>query len=225
MAARQIVVVSGPSGGGKSTLLRQLAARTLATQILARLPADAADRPVVEANNILKGDLSPDAYRAQLARPEGALVHYDIVFIHSHGLRRYEDDPALAPLETAEAPCVIFVKPDADTLQRQFADRAAQHRRAKSAASRLWAKTVRLPLRRLAATLRGRRVPSTCALYREPHWLAATCYPLWEEYLRRLAQRRPQTRILVVTPAAAPDGKPGFRLEDDSVANSPPPTA
>lgn len=61
MTPRQTLLISGPSGGGKSTLIHQLAAGTLAPEISSRLPAHAGEWPIIEANDVIKGDLSTES--------------------------------------------------------------------------------------------------------------------------------------------------------------------
>lgn len=192
--------------------MRQLAEGTLASEILELLPPAAATWIGIEANNVLKGDLSLSDLRAHIQQAHGCLLHYDIAFIHSHGLARYEDDPALALLEdTNTALVMIFVKPDFSTLCKQYFARKSRHQKNKSIANRLWACGVRLPLRRVLAALSGHATTKTHERYADPHWLE-TCYRDWECFLQGLRIRHPQTTALVVEPYDKTDGTPGFRL-------------
>ena len=203
-------MVSGPSGGGKSTFIRQLSERTLAPEILALLPEPSGAWPVVEANDVLKGNLTREALLEIKSRPGGVLVHYDIVFIHCYGLKRYEDDPALELLAGADALHVVFVRPEAHVVRKQFFDRKARHQKTKSKASLLWGRYFRHPLRRALAPFTGKPTLSTERLYGERQWLAG-CYQEWEAFLRRLAERSPGAKVIVVEPAGSGEAE-AFRL-------------
>lgn len=136
MTRRHLLLVSGPSGGGKSTFIEQLRNGKLAPAIRSLLPAPSDGWPVVEANNVLKEDLSPVDF-AQLVQAGNCLVHYDIVFIRKHGLRRYEDDPAMRLLAEAASLDVVFVRPDVAQLQTQFQERLQRQAATKSKGSKL----------------------------------------------------------------------------------------
>ncbi len=211
MVTRHILLISGPSGGGKSTFIRQLSERTLAPEILALLPEQSGAWPVIEANNVLKGDLSEKALLAEKSQPGGLLVHYDIVFIHRYGLKRYEEDPAMSLFADAEALRVVFVKPDYQAVRRQFLDRLAQHQKTKAKASLLWGRFVRRPLRRAFAPLTGNVMLSTEELYGDKEWLAG-CYREWEAFLLRLEERTPGAKIIVVEPVSGSGEAPKFKL-------------
>lgn len=197
MTAKPMLLVSGPSGGGKSTFIRQLAAGNLPPEILERLPAESGNWPLIEANDILKGALTADALPADAP---GWLVHYDIVFIHRYRIARYEDDPALGLLENAAPLHVVFVRPDSAMVRKQFLDRQTRHRKTKSTASLLWSRFFRLPMRRLLSPITGKPTQSTEDIYSDDKWLAA-CYQQWETFLHRLAERHPDARITLVEPA------------------------
>ncbi len=211
MTARHILLISGPSGGGKSTFIRQLSERTLAPEILALFPDQAGSWPVVEANDVLKGNLSGDAFRGITHQPGGLLVHYDIVFIHCYGLKRYEDDPAMSLMTGADTLHVVFVRPDFQVVRRQFFDRKSRHQKTKSKASLLWGRFVRRPLRQALAPITGKPTLSTEELYGGHKWLAG-CYRGWEAFLQRLADKHPNSKILIVEPASGPGEAPKFRL-------------
>ena len=219
MTSRHILLISGPSGGGKSTFIRQLSEQTLAPEILARLPEHSGSWPVIEANDVLKGNLSAEVLLGIDTQPGGILVHYDIVFIHCYGLERYEDDPAMKLMTGADALHVVFVRPDYQVVRRQFFDRKARHQKTKSKASLLWGRFVRHPLRRALAPFTGTPTLSTEALYSGHQWLAG-CYRDWEAFLRRLAEQHPNAEILIVEPASGPGESPKFRLAANSGASA-----
>lgn len=210
MKPRQTLLVSGPSGGGKSTLIRQLVDRTLTPEILSLLPDGAGKWPIIEANDVLKGDLSTEALLTSDARPEGWLLHYDIVFIHCCRIKHYEDDPAMGLLGGTDPISVVFVRPIQRSLLDQYQRRLASHRKTKSRGSLLWARLVRRPLRRAMAPFTGKRLLTTAELYAENKWLAG-CYRQWEAFLHHLAVRHPGTEIFIVEPVTGPDGSETFR--------------
>jgi hypothetical protein len=209
MNQRHLLLISGPSGGGKSTFIRQLAANSLAPDILSLLPDACGSWPVIEANNVLKGNLSPETLRNNLQQADAWLVHYDIVFIHCHGLALYQDDPAMTLLTNADSLTVVFIRPDCEVLRQQFLDRQIRHQQTKSTASLWWGRWVRRPLRRALAPLTGKPILTSAELYADNKWLAA-CYLQWETFCQHLMESHPQTRLLTVEPASGPSEH--FRL-------------
>ncbi len=171
MSPARVLLVAGPSGGGKSVFISQVKANALDPAIAALLPPGCADWPVVEANDVMKDG------RTAVPAPasDGLILHYDITFIHRFALTDYTHDPFCAALLSAPPADVVYVKPDAQRLIDQFVERRDRHRGAKSASHVLWADWVRLPLKR--ARLRRRGLPTREAheLYAEPaSWTAAT---------------------------------------------------
>lgn len=215
MPTSPLLLICGPSGGGKSAFIRQLQQGRLPPDIRELLPESAAQWKLVEANDILKGDLDIQEVSQQLSRGEPLLVHYDIVFLHTRGLNRYEQDPAMALWPLAGPITVVFVRPDAATVQRQHLQRSARQQRKKSLGSRLWMNWIRKPLRRMRMALTGKHVVSSMTLYQHPHWLE-TCYEQWQDYLRSLLQRG-DTSLLVVAPAPGSPSEEAFILLDRSL--------
>lgn len=197
MSQRDLLLISGPSGGGKSTLLRQLRDGTLDPEILARLPAGSGSWPVLEANDVLKGrpvlETLNDGVR-------GVALHYDIVLMHRYHIQRYEEDPSLAVLEGAASLDLVFVRPDTDLVKRNFMARQNAHQKKKSAISRWWSRWVRLPMRSLLSPITGKPSQTTEDVYRDDKWLAG-CYRQWETFLHRLVERHPNARLTIVEPA------------------------
>lgn len=209
MAIRHFLLVSGPSGGGKSTFIEQLAAGALPDDIAMQLPPGCAAWPVVEANNLLKDHWPLDA--ALAAAGDQAILHYDIAYIHRFALPGYANDPAAQLFQLGDRLDVVLVTPDADNLKQQFFARQQAQQRRKSLARRLWGDWVRRPLRRGLLRLRGRPARDTADLYLSADWLRS-CYAGWREFVLGLIADRPGARFIEVAPTGSRPDRPGFRL-------------
>ena len=205
MSKRNILLISGPSGGGKTTFLRQLREGTLAPEILARLPAGSGNWPVLEANDVLKGKPVMETIPAAT---DGVALHYDIVLMHRYRIERYEDDPSLGFLDAAESLDVVFVRPDTALVKRNFMARQNAHRKKKSTVSLLWSRFVRLPMRCLLSPITGKPTQSTEDVYQDDNWLAG-CYRRWETFIGSALERQPNARLIIVEPSGEGES---FRL-------------
>lgn len=206
MTPKQILLVSGPSGGGKSTFIQQLAQGTLAPEILSLLPRDCAKWLLVESNDVLKGDLAEKSFEAVISAGS-CVLHYDIVLIHHHGISRYEDDPALRLLSNARPLHVVIILPAAEKLRQQFLDRQHRHQQTKSKFSLLWRRFVRRPIRRTLAALSGKPGHSTEELYARDQWLS-DCYSEWIAFATSLPQGSP----VIIEPVSNRGQAPEFQL-------------
>ncbi len=211
MTTLHFLLVSGPSGGGKSTFIQQLTDGELPPDILSELPENCASWPVIEANNMLKDKVSLADVLEMMGPSEGAILHYDITYIHRFALPSYASDPASALFMRGDTLNVVLVKPDLNSLQRQFHERQRAHNRSKSIASRLWGGWVRRPLRRALQRLKGQPAVDTQGLYLSDDWLRH-CYSDWYDYVCQLINKKPTSKVLQVEPCQQADGKPGFRL-------------
>lgn len=211
MATRHFLLVSGPSGGGKSTFIQHLAEARLPAEITAELPAGCARWPVIEANNMLKDKVPMADVLASIGSSEGAILHYDIAYIHRFGLPGYASDPASSLFQLGDRLDVVFVKPAPESLSQQFLKRQEAHQRKKNLLSRLWGDKVRRPLRRALYRLRGREAVDTHTLYLTEDWLRG-CYAAWHDYVFGLIKDRPVAKILEIEPARQGDGTAGFKL-------------
>jgi hypothetical protein len=205
-----ILLVSGPSGGGKSTFIDQLKLGSLPSDMTSFLPTGISEWPIIEMNDLMKGDLSLEMIRQVLDTSAGCIAHYDIVMAPRLGTT-YQQDPAIAFL--SETPLIgeIFVRPAPDELVRQFERRRTALESRKSASSRFWRKSIKQPLKDLSAKLRNKRTETTQRLYLTGGWLEA-CYGKWEECARNL----PASCWITVTPGESLAGAPSFRIVSDT---------
>jgi energy-coupling factor transporter ATP-binding protein EcfA2 len=211
MATRHFLLVSGPSGGGKSTFIQHLTDGRLPPEIASELPLNCASWPIIEANNMLKNKVSLAEILKTMGSSESAILHYDIAYIHRFGLTNYASDPASALFTLSDRLDVVLVKPGPDNLQRQYRERHYAHYHSKSLASRLWGTWVRRPVRRAFQRLQGKIALETQALYLSEDWLQH-CYSDWHDYIHQLIKNKPASKVLQVVPCQQADGNPGFNL-------------
>lgn len=205
MSKRHILLISGPSGGGKTTFIRQLGQGTLAPEILDRLPPGCGNWPVLEANDVLKGRR---VMKSLPATADAVCLHYDIVLMHRYRIDRYEDDPSLLLFDDAESIDLVFVRPDTAVVKRNFMARQNEHRRKKSPISLWWSRYVRLPARHLLSPLTRKPTQSTEDVYRDEKWLE-DCYLRWERFIASTVERHTNASITVVEPSGEGES---FRL-------------
>jgi len=212
MSNRHLLVVAGPSGGGKSYFIDLLKMNALPPDITRLLPGGCAEWPLSEANNMMKEGLSEDALLAASSPGSGTILHYDITFIRRLALTDYNRDPFCAALLDAERIDIVYVKPEKQRLVQQFNQRREAHRRSKRFTHLLWADWIRLPLKRARQRRQGLPTHEAHELYDEPGFLD-DCYAGWEVYLKKLTATVPNCRISIVAPAAGLDGAPSFVLQ------------
>jgi hypothetical protein len=206
-----VLLVAGASGGGKSTFIRLLGERRLGRDILAALPEGAWRWPVLEVNNMLKKGLSLDAMLAGVGSAAGAILHYDIAYIHRFALGAYERDPASELFGQVGRLDTVLVKTDVDRLTRQHRERHQAQVASKNRAELLWGAWVRQPLRQLHFRMQGHPAVDTQTLYHSPDFLSG-CYASWETYVRNLVLSKPASSMLTVAPDDDSDGSPAFHL-------------
>lgn len=207
----RVLLVAGASGGGKSTFIELIRQQQLGRELSGALPEGCWQWPVIEANNMLKKGTTLDDVLGAVGPAEGAIVHYDIAYIHRFALATYENDPASQLFASASGLCSVLVKTDLDRLCHQHETRHRSQMRSKSKAEILWGDWVRRPLRNLYYRLNGQPVVSTQALYLTPDFLTS-CYAAWESYVRRLALAKPASKVLTVAPDDGSGEAPAFRI-------------
>ena len=131
MASRigTLLIICGPSAGGKSTLIDQLRDGSLASEVVDALPAQASEWPLVEGNDILKRDRTLDEALPDGERLDGILLHYDLIHLLRVGYSdTWFDDPAFGLLDLSESAIFCDVRPEPDILVEHFEVRAARDR-------------------------------------------------------------------------------------------------
>jgi hypothetical protein len=208
----QILFISGPSGAGKSAFIRQLRTKSLPSAIVANLPAEAADWSIIEANDITKGDLDEASVISRIQQGESLIVHYDIVFIHCRQKKpSYPADQAIAFLSHVEKIHSVFIRPEPDVLQKQFAARSAQILQRKSRGSRIWTSLIRTPMRQIRGLIKPKKTSTTQALYRLEGFIAS-CYQQWEKHLASMAASKPLASSIIIEPAVITTAVESFQI-------------
>lgn len=206
------LLIAGPSGAGKSTFIRHLREGRLDPAIQRELPDNCARWPLIETNDMLKEGLGVSEILGRVGEAAtGAILHYDIAFIHRFSLQGYDSDPACGLFQTARRLDTVFVKIDGNRLARQHSEREQARQRGKSRADVLWGEWVRRPLRQALYRLRGYPAVDTRALYLRPDFLS-TCYAAWDVFTRQLMLARPNGKRISVVPVEDDDGAPSFEL-------------
>jgi hypothetical protein len=208
----RLLLVSGASGSGKSTFLRQLAAGRLPPGLMAALPAGAGGWPETNGFGIRgRARVSRDAQ----GRPvlEGVVLHYDITRVVDTLIDDYSDDPTLLGLDLADEIGVVLIRAPAERLIRQLGEKRPDPGGLGAMLKGL-ERRIRLALRpkRRAvyrdAAFRERR-ERLARLYAEPGFLDER-YHRWETFLNETAAPRLKPPIIHVEPVE--DGQPMFRL-------------
>lgn len=219
---RRILLLSGPSGGGKSTFVQHLTAGRLPDTILAALPSGALDWPVVDVTNTMRREIASRGAADTLSRfPESraVILHYDITSVYRYGWVGYAADPALRLLGEVPVLDIVFVKPSASRLRAQFLARDAARQAKKSGPARLWNRSVLAPLRRLKVRMTGGELHSERDLYADPLWLER-CYDAWDAFTANLLNNRKAQSLTVIEPQQTADGAPSFAFVMKSAGGS-----
>jgi hypothetical protein len=196
-----LLIVAGPAGAGKSTLMRELSEGRLSPEIVERLPAGAADWPRVIANDIESKGLCPLLRGGKAA---GLIVHYNTMRSFSRGYD-YDSDPALRMLDATAAPITVatIILPPA-LLSKQYRARIAEQNEDEwwvavpplKAFRRKMLALLRQSFRRPKPPLKPEQL-RLMQLYESPDELKQW-YDRWKAYLRGRCEHRPHTSAIFV---------------------------
>ena len=199
----QLLIVAGPAGAGKSTLMRELSEGRLSPEIVARLPAGAADWRRVTANDLESKGLRPFN---QSEKSLGLTVHYNTMRPFSRGYD-YGADPAPNLLEATAAPMtVLTIVLEPMLLARQYRARIAERNE-----DEWWVAVspLKAARRKIRAFLREsfdnperplkREQLRLMRLYDSPDALKPWCDE-WKKYLRDGCERRLHISAVFVAP-------------------------
>ncbi|TNE36675.1 MAG: hypothetical protein EP347_10445 [Alphaproteobacteria bacterium] len=200
-----LILISGPSAAGKSTLIDMLKAPGGRSETLSDLPILPEQSVFLDGNDVLKRHQPIADFVAHLESGATVLAHYDIVHIHRVGFSSiYADDPFFSVFENAQKITVLDLRPDADLLRENFLAREAAQRQRKGLARTLWRKWVHDPLRAWRHRREGISHLDKHLLYRDPEWLES-CYETWDQFLGSLKPNAALT-IVRLKPERTADG-------------------
>ncbi|TNE59615.1 MAG: hypothetical protein EP340_02120 [Alphaproteobacteria bacterium] len=200
-----LILISGPSAAGKSTLIEALQSSKARPKALVGLPDLSGHPAFLDGNDVLKRHQPIADFVASLEEGATVLAHYDIVHIHRIGYSsNYTDDPFFQVLALAQKITILDLRPDAELLRQNFLAREAELRERKGRARTLWRKWVHDPLRARRHRRDGIFHLDKHLLYQDREWLES-CYEIWDQFLSTL---RPNTALTLVRlkPQRAADG-------------------
>lgn len=215
-----VLLLCGPSGGGKTTFAEQMRQGLLPSDIESLLPAAKCQWPVIDVTNQMRRDIQANGEEAVASRfsvPSQFVLHYDITTVYRYGLAGYASDPALRMLRLARKVQVVFVCPDVQRLSLQYMGRFAERQARKSRSARAWNGMV-APLRGLVGRVSGQPRRREKDFYSDPDWVRR-CYEAWESYLGGLLEKTFVEGFIRVAPVDdLASSLPKFRIVSTSQA-------
>jgi hypothetical protein len=198
-----LLLIAGPSGGGKSTFIAMLLASRLPPEVRQLLPPGAERWPKTSADRSKRGLRAVGAL-------ENVILHYDIA---GPARRResYAKDPVLAGLASARQVTVVEIRPPPDRLVNQFRSRSAAAEARWSWWRKRWRRSVPQALLHVVGPLLRNKVPSKPVLYGQPGWLEE-CYARWDAFIGETLAARDGAMLIRVEPRPGADGSPSFRV-------------
>jgi len=214
-ALRQLLIIAGPAGAGKSTFMRELSQGRLSPEIAKELPAGSDSWPRITANDIDSKGLDHLSPRSQGV---GLVLHYNTMRPYSKGFGAYASDPALLALNgfaSCTRVATLVLAPTLLLEQYRARLEGGTEQEWWEAPSRL--RALRRNVRNLIGAQPRRLVTSKrdqsrlIELYETPARLAQWS-ERWASYLEDLRQRWPDVALLFVSPCGVSADHPKFSL-------------
>ena len=211
---KDLLIVSGFSGAGKSTFIAQLREGTLSEEIRARLPLGARSWIEISATQARTLAQATHDFSGSDASPgSGEILHYPIDQFQRTGLRPYRLDPVLAVLPGVERAVVVVLCISPGRLAAQFSGRIAGKARKRGRLGDLLHRFVRVPIRALRSRVRRSDIlPPDPSLYEDADWFKK-CSLNWDQFLRSALNGK-SNAIVYIEPTLTSSGEPSFSLLD-----------
>jgi hypothetical protein len=214
---KHILIIAGPSGFGKSTIMREFVENRLPADISEHLPAQAAVWKRTSGNELSRKGLS-EVLRSKVPT-SGLVLHYDIMRAYTRDFEYHSNDPAMrAVIDSKARLTVLTILPPREALFDQFLSRARTGEYEEWWDKREHFRRVKRKVRARLLKLAGRQPK----YLKEGHLVLLKVYASdsllnawvsrWEIFLKHLSQGRDDVRLIYVAPDGVLDGYPRFRL-------------
>lgn len=215
---KNLLLIAGPSGGGKSTFIENLRDGSLPDDICSQYQ-EFKHAPVVDITNKIrrlnrKGDT--EAALSSIQKTTKLIIHYDIISVFRSGGKNYQDDPSLGLLDLLPSFQTIFIRPDQQQLIHQFTERHNLRMKNKNSLKQFWRQSIAPHLRKTTHKIYGREIRFETDLYRDPIFLQ-NCYDEWKSYIsthEKLAEDQTHT---IFIPCIDPNGQKTFRPANENI--------
>jgi hypothetical protein len=210
---KDLLIVSGFAGAGKSTFIAQLRKGALSEDISVRLPLHAKNWTEISATEA-RAIAQPTA--PSITPRIGAILHYPIDQFQRSGIRPYWLDPVFAVLPDVERAVVVVLCISPRRLAAQFSGRIAGKARKRGRLGGLLHRFIRVPIRALRSRVRSHDImPPDPSLYDDADWFKR-CFNSWDQFLQSALGGKPNKAILYIEPTLTSSGEPSFSLLDIS---------
>lgn len=115
-----LIIVTGPTSSGKSTLLRTIQSGELNEEIKSLLPEDVGNWPNVPSMNTFTPGYIEKLGSSKDNPLKGMVMHYDFIRPFKKILKGYEQDNIDQIINRASSVTVFIIKPDKEVLLKQL---------------------------------------------------------------------------------------------------------